>query len=286
MKITASDILSLLETRHSQDVFVGECKNGPSWTRAGNPLLRLDAWAMRRSYSKPCVWGYEIKVSRADFVQDDKWHLYLPYCNEFYFVTPPKLIDPDELPHEAGLLWTSKNCSRLYTKKKSPHRRDEIDAALYKYILMSRAKIVDAYDVDKSSGRDYWRRWLEQREEDREIGSRVSVALSERYHRDVTKVQLKQVRLEERLGRLERVAAFVRANQIDMASYDLEAAIRRQIDRARKLTPKDFVWRLEELHRQAGAMLKQIDDCNAKSEESDKAWPRNEQRDASVTGGS
>ena len=71
----ASDLLALLAKKHSADVFVPECKTGGTW--AGTHL-RLDAWAMRRSWTHPTVWGYEIKVSRSDFLSDDKWVGYLP----------------------------------------------------------------------------------------------------------------------------------------------------------------------------------------------------------------
>lgn len=48
--------------------------------------------------------GFEIKVSRSDFLKDDKWQTYLRYFNRFFFVTPPGLIKPDELPPEIYLL--------------------------------------------------------------------------------------------------------------------------------------------------------------------------------------
>ena len=81
-KVLARQIVDLLDVRHGRDVFVPECKGGPTW---GGGHRRLDAWAMRRSYTKPCVWGYEIKISRSDFFADEKWPGYLPFCNQFYF---------------------------------------------------------------------------------------------------------------------------------------------------------------------------------------------------------
>ena len=52
----------------------------------------------------------------------DKWRGYLPYCNQFYFVTPPGLVDPGEVGSDAGLIVCSKNATRLYTKRKAPTR--------------------------------------------------------------------------------------------------------------------------------------------------------------------
>src|SRR5262245_37558363 len=93
---TAADLRLMLSQRHLGDVFVPECKTGST----GEGLLKLDAWAMKKSWADPLTWGYEIKVSRSDFTGDQKWHNYLRYCSEFYFVAPLGLIDVDELPPE------------------------------------------------------------------------------------------------------------------------------------------------------------------------------------------
>jgi len=94
-KPIARELLDLLLVKHAQDVCVPECKNGPTWTAKH---LRLDLWAMKKSWSNPYTYGYEIKASRSDFLQDEKWLNYLPYCNYFSFVCLPGLIEPEELP--------------------------------------------------------------------------------------------------------------------------------------------------------------------------------------------
>jgi hypothetical protein len=75
--VKSNDILKLLSEKHSEDVFVPECKNGSTWL---STHLRLDAWVMNRSWTKLKFTGYEIKVSRQDFLRDDthdiKWHNY------------------------------------------------------------------------------------------------------------------------------------------------------------------------------------------------------------------
>ena len=58
----------MLEIRHSEDIYVPECKSGQSW--GNDTCYRLDEWAMKKSYSKPLITGYEIKVSRNDFMND------------------------------------------------------------------------------------------------------------------------------------------------------------------------------------------------------------------------
>ena len=48
--------------------------------------------------------GYEIKISRADFLKDKKWEDYLKYCTCFYFVVPRGIIKSEELPSGIGLI--------------------------------------------------------------------------------------------------------------------------------------------------------------------------------------
>jgi len=229
-KITAADILKLLEQRHADDVFVAECKNGPSEKTSH---LRLDAWVMKRSWAKPCVWGYEIKVSRSDFLADNKWRGYLPLCNEFYFVAPAGVIKPGEMPEEAGLLLVTSTATRLWMKKKAPYRDIEIDTNIFRYVLISRAVITSdpAYaDGQGASGVEYWRRWLAQSVQNREIGWRVSRALSERYHREVTEVQARQRELEKKLSRLEGVERLLRRLKIGV-DWRPEFAVEQQYKR-------------------------------------------------------
>jgi hypothetical protein len=57
--------------------------------------LDLGTWVVR---------GFEIKSTRKDFRRDEKWSLYLPYLNYFYFATYGSFIKPEELPEGVGLL--------------------------------------------------------------------------------------------------------------------------------------------------------------------------------------
>lgn len=52
--------------------------------------------------------AYEIKLNRADFLAEiskpEKRQLAMSVSNRFYFVTPPGLVSPAELPAQAGLI--------------------------------------------------------------------------------------------------------------------------------------------------------------------------------------
>ena len=147
--ITAYQIGLLLAQRHAQDVFVSECKNGPTWD---GPYRRLDAWAMRKSWSPWTTIGYEIKVSRQDFVADQKWPSYLPLCHELYFVCPAGLIKAVDLPQGIGLIWVSVNGERLYIKIRATRREPELEkmVKLMAYVLMSRTRVVA--DMQEANG--------------------------------------------------------------------------------------------------------------------------------------
>ncbi len=73
--------------------------------------------------------SYEIKVSRADFVNEmkapQKRDFALSISNYFYFATPEGLIKPSELPIEAGLVEISRNETKefeILKVKESPYR--------------------------------------------------------------------------------------------------------------------------------------------------------------------
>lgn len=187
-KISARDLLGLIEARHDQDVVISECKNGPSSTG----MLKMDAWVMRRSWTRFKTFCYEIKVSRQDFLRDEKWPGYMAYCHEFYFVCPSGLIQPDELPPEAGLIWSSKNGTRLYTKKKAPTRDVKIPEDLWIYIAMNRVdeQCCDRYSKDRSTRIAAWRKWAEDERSADEVGYAVNRKISDALREMRTEVAL------------------------------------------------------------------------------------------------
>jgi len=149
--ITASQVLALLETKHSKDVFISECKNGETW--GARDLLKLDAWVLLRTYSPLTTIGYEIKCSRTDFENDQKWVGYLDLCHLFYFVCPAGLIRSTDIPSSVGLIWVSK-AGKLHTKRRATRATPDIQKqnGLLIYALMSRSKIVaNMMDINYST---------------------------------------------------------------------------------------------------------------------------------------
>jgi hypothetical protein len=99
-KVTAFEITKALGKRHRNEFFITECKNGP--TIYGSGLLQFDAVAIYKSWANPQIRGYEIKVSRSDFLQDNKYSLYLPYFHEFYFAVPKGMVQRQEVEENIG----------------------------------------------------------------------------------------------------------------------------------------------------------------------------------------
>lgn len=228
-------ILDLLAQKHAKDLFVPECKDGPTWTANH---FRMDAWVLRRSWAHPCTTGYEIKVSRSDFVGDQKWPAYLAYCNEFYFACPTGLISPDELPKEVGLLWTTPNGGRLYLKRKAVYRPVQIPDEVYRYILMSRVD-VKRYSWD-TDNRVYWRRWLAQEKVDGLLGRSVSNKLRKLVSQEIDEVKKKQLVLEKQMENYEDIRRILKSMGFNEDTYVYSYHVQRKLQEIKDVVPEDL----------------------------------------------
>ena len=107
----ASALLDVLErlahASRSEWLFLRELRVGTGHRNSASQ--RLDAFALNclphLAMKRVC---YEVKVSRADFLNELKHPLKrrigMRYSNEFYFVTPPGLLRGSEIPVECGLI--------------------------------------------------------------------------------------------------------------------------------------------------------------------------------------
>jgi hypothetical protein len=167
--IRSDHIKHALSKRHTDDFFATEVKNGPS--HSSNDLLIMDAFAMKKSWANPCLSGYEIKVSRADFQKDTKWPGYLNYCNQFSFVCPTGLIQLEELPDEVGLIYYNPDKQTLYTKRKAQYRLIDVPNELYLYLMMNRFESSQhPFFTDR---KEYFEAFLEDKADRKQIGYRV-----------------------------------------------------------------------------------------------------------------
>ncbi len=190
MKIGARDICELLRVKHGGEPFETELTIGPG----GGP--RLDAWAMRRSWTRGGTFGYEIKVNRGDWLQDQKYEEYREYVNYFYIVCPWGVVEPQEVPHGVGLMYVTRTGSRLLTKRK-PARRPVDSVA---QVVLFKGLLINRFQVDENRGtnnRDYWTAWIKRKAEDQELGHRVGRRIAQKYARMESELLLAQKQVEK-----------------------------------------------------------------------------------------
>jgi len=249
--INAHSILALLAARHTNDVFVAECKNGPTHDTRG--LLKMDAWAMAKSWARPVSIGYEIKVSRSDFMRDNKWKRYLDYCTDFYFVISPGVCELSELPEGVGLLVASKNCKRLTCKRKAISRDVEVPEELYRYVLMCRTKVKDEYDrYEVKDKRVTCQQWLDDKEDRESLGGMVSHELAIRFQ----KMKSRVLRAEAEAARFEPIKQMLADAGID-DDWRLKIRINEVI---RGVIPKDLRNQIGNCSKRLAVLVKEIDE--------------------------
>jgi hypothetical protein len=92
------------------EAMIAECDPTMIWASElalSSGARRCDFWTLAPCQSKGyAATAYEIKVSRADYRRDtpEKQREARLFSDRFYYVTPPALIQPAEVPDWAGLI--------------------------------------------------------------------------------------------------------------------------------------------------------------------------------------
>lgn len=166
MKVKAYEVKEALSKIHTNDFFITECKNGGTFTPNKEGLYIFDSVAIKKSWTKPKITIYEVKVDRGDFLRDIKYHCYLPYCHELYLVAPKDLIKKEEIPIEIGLKYYYPESGAIKTVKNAIYRNIEVNANMLMYVIMNkldsdrtpfyscRKEYAEAYINDKADKRN------------------------------------------------------------------------------------------------------------------------------------
>lgn len=216
-KVRAYEIKKALARRHSDKskwAIFFEVKNGP--THYAKELLIMDALAIKKSWVNPCFQGYEIKTSRSDFLQDEKWRGYLNYCHKFYFVCPKGMISRKEIENmdeNVGLIYYSEdyaNCN-LHTMKAPVLSNQEIPPAemLY-YIIISKLES-DRYPFF-STKKEFFKNWLKEKKDNKKLAMRLEGEIGNilyEQQRKIDKIEAQKKRLDERQEQIEKVLEFL-----------------------------------------------------------------------------
>lgn len=168
-KVAALDVKKALADYHAKEFFMTECKNGSTYFPQAQGLLMFDGIAISKSWTRPRIRIYEVKVSRGDFRQDGKWHLYKQYCHEFCFACPKGMIKKEELPDDVGLVYYNPETKAVRQVKKPLYRVVEYDANMLMYIIMNRidSDRLPFYENDRAA---YARAYLQGKADKRYIG--------------------------------------------------------------------------------------------------------------------
>lgn len=257
-KVTAYEIKKALGKKHGdREFFITECKNGPTGVARGQ-LLLFDAIAIYKSWSRPQIRGYEVKVSRSDFLRDTKYTQYIPYCHEFYFVTPTGLVQRQEIEENIGLIWYNPKTGALTTKKKAVYRDIEISANMLLYIIMNR---LDSDRLPFTNNKaEYWRDWLEGKKSNRELGYQVNSKLLEENRELSQKLDRFRNFKEDReeYGEILKVLK----NHGIKTWYKVPEAL----DKALK---REYPAELDKIRNQLQVALEEIDELKQKGEQQD-----------------
>jgi len=133
--LNEAECIASLATLHINDLFFDHVVLYNQF-RSGNYGI-VDSIGLDISSSNPIITGYEVKISRGDFLQDTKWPKYLPFCHCLYFACPAGLLKPTEIDDKAGLIYCYSD-KKARTIKKAPYRNTIIPANLFIYLLYHR----------------------------------------------------------------------------------------------------------------------------------------------------
>lgn len=216
MEVLVSDILGALERQAQRDnsVFFAEVRNGPTVAAIPGELCIMDAVSIARSWSKPYITGYEIKITRHDFIRDDKWPRYKQYCNFLYFVCPQGLIKKDEVSEDVGLKYYNPETKIIRTVKKALFREIEFPRDMIWYLLICR-KEGDTHPF-YSTKAEMWRDWLEKGAETHKLGREIGYQIAKK----IQELRLRIMELEGGDGEIKMRRMMERYEIIKRVLYD------------------------------------------------------------------
>lgn len=227
---TRADLIKeALRKRHQGETFLTEVKTGPTMYAEAGSLQKIDALAIKPSWANPRFTAYEVKVSRSDFLADDKWTNYLSYCHKFYWACSTGLIKPEEVSDPCGLVWVNGD-GGWSVRKAALYRPIEIPWEMLYYIIISKLRS-DRHPFF-SSTKEYFEAYVQDKHDKILLGDMVS----EKWRADLAA-------MDERVKQAER-----RAKEAELALQVLEVLKQQKIrvtDWGGKFSPAELVERLQ-----------------------------------------
>lgn len=254
MNVKAHEIKHALSKKHWDDFFLTEVKNGPTQLAKSGELAIMDALAVKKSWVKPCITGYEVKVSRQDFLNDSKWPAYKNMCHRFYFACPKGLIQPDELPDDVGLIWFNPETNSLYTRKKSKFRDIEMPADMFYYIIMNRLENVKHPFF--TSKREYFEEYLNDKVSSRKLGMMVKSKMINNmaeFDKEKVELQRKVDQLKNETELLNKIKEQMRKHGLRTGNWMIEDELERALSSS---LPPNFLDKLQTIKNTSDQLYK------------------------------
>ncbi|KFI93211.1 hypothetical protein BISA_1377 [Bifidobacterium saguini DSM 23967] len=181
--ITAVDVECALVERYRRDG-LGYWPQ-PEVVDVNGDRLRLDGVSLNIDWrNNMWISGYEVKVSRSDFLRDAKYLRYKDYVDDLTLVCPARMIDRDEIPEPVGLLWFYPDAPagrpRLkYRRKPDPSGGDtrQIEHRLLKQLAQ---RITYGERPGRYGRFDSARQYVEQKRELDDVGDMLGTMLARR----------------------------------------------------------------------------------------------------------
>lgn len=180
-EVSAFDIKAALERRWRR---TGRAGFWPEITvPAPDGDLRLDGVALEWQYGNMWVHGYEIKVSRSDWLRDAKYERYRKYCDTLTVVCPKGMIGRDEMPGDIGLMWYEPAKDSLRYKRKPGYDAPDKDTSILKDRLLREIVRSVWYDPSVSrygryaTAKEYLDQKMEMKGIGRSLGSKMALRL-------------------------------------------------------------------------------------------------------------
>lgn len=174
-KVTSAAIKIALAEKCWKEFFLTEVKSGPTQLAMPGGLKILDGLSIRKSWTNPCFTGYEVKISRGDFLRDAKFYTYEELCNCLYIVCPKGMIDRTEIPESVGLMYYDSDKKAITTRKKAIFRKIDYSPEMLLYIIFSRLES-DRYPFF-SSKQEYFEAYIEGKSDNRILAHSVKTKL-------------------------------------------------------------------------------------------------------------
>lgn len=225
-------------------------------------LLRLDGVALQWSFSRMWISGYEIKVSRSDFLRDAKYTLYRNHVDDMTLVCPARMIDRDEVPEPIGLMWyypdtAAGNPKLRWRRRPEPSHGDtrQVEHQLLNRLTRDGGRAPAGRYGRYESARVY----LEERDTMRNVGRALGTRMAMRLQAlEAMQEPTHRRQVEARSAAFERLVQILNGHGYDQISRwcpvaELDARLE-DLDKAMASTAP-----LDEIDRETRYMIREID---------------------------